>query len=91
MNVAIFCDVSPCSPNMRHRSSEMSVHVLTTRRYIPENGNIQIHIVLFLRGWDVNYACLRGRICHKYSFTSEFVVRWNVIIYQFAFCLPLSL
>jgi hypothetical protein len=35
MNIAIFWDIPSCS------SSETSVHIRTTRRYIPEDGNIR--------------------------------------------------
>jgi hypothetical protein len=37
MNVAIFCDIAPLSPYV---NSETSVHIWTSRRYIPGDGNI---------------------------------------------------
>jgi hypothetical protein len=40
--VALFWDVVPCSPYVKRHTSETPVHIGTTRRYIPEEGNIRI-------------------------------------------------
>jgi hypothetical protein len=39
LKIAVFWDIAAGSPYMNRRSSETSVHIRTTRRYIPEDGN----------------------------------------------------
>jgi hypothetical protein len=60
MNVTIFWDIAPCSPYMKRLSSETSVHIRTTRHYIPDDGNIHNYRCENLKSYDflmssVNY------------------------------------
>jgi hypothetical protein len=48
MNVAVFCFIAPCGLYVNGRCSETSVHIRTTRRSIPEGGNVL----------EVNSECL---------------------------------
>jgi hypothetical protein len=45
MKIAVFWDTAPCSPYMNRRFGGTSVHIRTTRRYIPEDGNFQVTLV----------------------------------------------
>jgi hypothetical protein len=41
MDFAIFWDIAPCSLYVNRRSTETSVHIRNTQRYIADNGNFQ--------------------------------------------------
>jgi hypothetical protein len=48
MNVAICWDIAPCSQYVNRRFGETFFFIRTTRRYIPEDGNIPMPPRLFI-------------------------------------------